>query len=56
MRPPLSKELWYSDDLELLKQLKFKQWNGKERRFVDNAVGNLFGPIVARAGDLLHWV
>jgi len=31
MRPPLSKELWYSDDKELLRQLKFKQWNGKER-------------------------
>lgn len=31
MRPPLSKELWYSDDKTLLKQLKFKQWNGKER-------------------------
>jgi programmed cell death 8 (apoptosis-inducing factor) len=31
MRPPLSKELWYSDDKQLLKELKFKQWNGKER-------------------------
>lgn len=31
MRPPLSKELWYCDDDELVSQLKFKQWNGKER-------------------------
>ena len=32
MRPPLSKELWYSDDKALVKQLQFKQWNGRERR------------------------
>jgi len=32
MRPPLSKELWFSADKELVKQLKFLQWNGKERR------------------------
>nr|AMY56536.1 AIF1 [Botryllus schlosseri] len=31
MRPPLSKELWYSDDRELARQLIFKQWNGKTR-------------------------
>ncbi|KAB7498693.1 Apoptosis-inducing factor 1, mitochondrial [Armadillidium nasatum] len=31
MRPPLSKELWFSDDPETAKTLKFKQWNGKER-------------------------
>ncbi|XP_071949729.1 apoptosis-inducing factor 1, mitochondrial-like [Antedon mediterranea] len=31
MRPPLSKELWFSDDKEGIKQFKFKQWNGKER-------------------------
>lgn len=31
MRPPLSKELWYSDDPELSRQLIFKQWNGKTR-------------------------
>ncbi|XP_045609743.2 apoptosis-inducing factor 1, mitochondrial isoform X2 [Procambarus clarkii] len=31
MRPPLSKELWYSDDAEAAKKLRFKQWNGKER-------------------------
>lgn len=31
MRPPLSKELWFCDDDELVSQLKFKQWNGKER-------------------------
>ncbi|XP_042893646.1 apoptosis-inducing factor 1, mitochondrial-like isoform X2 [Penaeus japonicus] len=31
MRPPLSKELWYSDDPETASKLRFKQWNGKER-------------------------
>ncbi|KAL5011777.1 hypothetical protein ScPMuIL_010328 [Solemya velum] len=31
MRPPLSKELWFSDDKAAVSQLKFKQWNGKER-------------------------
>ncbi|XP_059483923.1 apoptosis-inducing factor 1, mitochondrial [Neocloeon triangulifer] len=31
MRPPLSKELWFNDDQEATKNLKFKQWNGKER-------------------------
>ncbi|XP_050726642.1 apoptosis-inducing factor 1, mitochondrial-like isoform X2 [Eriocheir sinensis] len=31
MRPPLSKELWYTEDLEAAKLLRFKQWNGKER-------------------------
>ncbi|XP_059351393.1 apoptosis-inducing factor 1, mitochondrial-like [Daphnia carinata] len=30
MRPPLSKELWFSDDPEVSNKLKFKQWNGKE--------------------------
>uniref|UniRef100_A0A914XKL1 Apoptosis-inducing factor 1, mitochondrial n=1 Tax=Plectus sambesii TaxID=2011161 RepID=A0A914XKL1_9BILA len=31
MRPPLSKELWFSDDRSVSKTLRFKQWNGKER-------------------------
>uniref|UniRef100_UPI00359009C3 apoptosis-inducing factor 1, mitochondrial n=1 Tax=Myxine glutinosa TaxID=7769 RepID=UPI00359009C3 len=31
MRPPLSKELWFSDDVEAEETLCFKQWNGKER-------------------------
>ncbi|KAG8224807.1 hypothetical protein J437_LFUL002252 [Ladona fulva] len=31
MRPPLSKELWFSEDKEAVENLKFKQWNGKER-------------------------
>ncbi|CAG0915148.1 unnamed protein product [Notodromas monacha] len=31
MRPPLSKELWFGDDAASLKNLMFKQWNGKER-------------------------
>ncbi|KAL0272733.1 UNVERIFIED_CONTAM: hypothetical protein PYX00_005594 [Menopon gallinae] len=29
MRPPLSKEMWFHDDPELLEKLKYKQWNGK---------------------------
>ncbi|KAI5630358.1 apoptosis-inducing factor 1, mitochondrial isoform X2 [Silurus asotus] len=31
MRPPLSKELWFSDDPAVTEALRFKQWNGKER-------------------------
>jgi len=31
MRPPLSKELWFSDDPNMTDTLRFKQWNGKER-------------------------
>ncbi|XP_063814606.1 apoptosis-inducing factor 1, mitochondrial [Pseudophryne corroboree] len=31
MRPPLSKELWFSDDPDMKQTLRFKQWNGKER-------------------------
>ncbi|XP_034745296.1 apoptosis-inducing factor 1, mitochondrial isoform X10 [Etheostoma cragini] len=31
MRPPLSKELWFSDDPGVTETLRFKQWNGKER-------------------------
>uniref|UniRef100_A0A673NA86 Apoptosis-inducing factor 1, mitochondrial n=1 Tax=Sinocyclocheilus rhinocerous TaxID=307959 RepID=A0A673NA86_9TELE len=31
MRPPLSKELWFSDDPKATETLHFKQWNGKER-------------------------
>ncbi|XP_047183751.1 apoptosis-inducing factor 1, mitochondrial isoform X2 [Scophthalmus maximus] len=31
MRPPLSKELWFSDDASVTETLRFKQWNGKER-------------------------
>ncbi|XP_066571091.1 apoptosis-inducing factor 1, mitochondrial isoform X2 [Amia ocellicauda] len=31
MRPPLSKELWFSDDPNVTDTLQFKQWNGKER-------------------------
>jgi len=36
MRPPLSKEFWYSEDDEAVANLRFKQWNGKERRYVYN--------------------
>ena len=41
MRPPLSKEVWYTERdppdysipwWELEKDLRFEQWNGKERR------------------------
>lgn len=31
MRPPLSKELWFSEDPNVVETLRFKQWNGKER-------------------------
>lgn len=31
MRPPLSKELWYGDDTEMVKSLNFHQWNGTTR-------------------------
>ena len=31
MRPPLSKELWFSEDREAAKYFQFKQWNGKQR-------------------------
>ncbi|XP_022086812.1 apoptosis-inducing factor 1, mitochondrial-like [Acanthaster planci] len=31
MRPPLSKEFWFSKDRESIASLKFTQWNGKER-------------------------
>lgn len=33
MRPPLSKEFWYGDDDVAVANLRFKQWNGKERRY-----------------------
>ncbi|KAF2905644.1 hypothetical protein ILUMI_00534 [Ignelater luminosus] len=31
MRPPLSKEIWFNEDQEAVKNLTFKQWNGSER-------------------------
>lgn len=33
MRPPLSKDLWTTEDGELVDQLKFKMYNGNVRRF-----------------------
>ncbi|KAL1441718.1 hypothetical protein MTO96_008435 [Rhipicephalus appendiculatus] len=39
MRPPLSKELWLSD--EARKTLSFKQWNGRERSIFFRARGLL---------------
>ena len=33
MRPPLSKELWFSEDENVGDTLIFKSWNGKERRY-----------------------
>jgi len=37
MRPPLSKELWYSGDPEAAQKFEFKQWNGKWRNiFFEN--------------------
>ncbi|XP_066259288.1 apoptosis-inducing factor 1, mitochondrial [Euwallacea similis] len=31
MRPPLSKEIWFSDNKTVTQNLTFKQWNGSER-------------------------
>jgi len=45
MRPPLSKELWFSTDLGKPKQLKFLQWNGKERRYLFD-INVIFIPIL----------
>ncbi|CAF4421931.1 unnamed protein product, partial [Rotaria magnacalcarata] len=32
MRPPLSKDIWYTDDDDLIQKHSFKQWHGKEKR------------------------
>ncbi|KAI7858497.1 apoptosis-inducing factor, mitochondrion-associated, C-term-domain-containing protein [Circinella umbellata] len=34
MRPPLSKELWFSEDPEVAKTLVFKDWQGTERNTI----------------------
>ncbi|KAF7732580.1 Apoptosis-inducing factor 1, mitochondrial [Apophysomyces ossiformis] len=34
MRPPLSKELWFSEDPEVAKNLVFKDWQGTERNTI----------------------
>lgn len=31
MRPPLSKDMWFTEDKSLTDQLKFKTWSGRER-------------------------
>ena len=31
-RPPLSKQLWFTEDQAAVEALKFKHWNGKEMR------------------------
>ncbi|CAF0999034.1 unnamed protein product [Rotaria magnacalcarata] len=38
MRPPLSKDIWYTDDDDLISKHSFKQWNGNEKSlyFFDN--------------------
>ncbi|CAF0984749.1 unnamed protein product [Rotaria sordida] len=38
MRPPLSKDIWYTDDEDIIQKHSFKQWNGKEKSlyFFDN--------------------
>ncbi len=33
MRPPLSKELWVSEDPNVGTNLKFTSWEGKEERY-----------------------
>jgi apoptosis-inducing factor 1 len=32
MRPPLSKDLWLTEDEKLVAELRFKQYSGNERR------------------------
>ena len=34
MRPPLSKEMWFNKTEETTEQLSFKDWQGKERKYV----------------------
>ena len=34
MRPPLSKDVWYTDDEDVIQKHSFKQWNGREKRFL----------------------
>ena len=33
MRPPLSKDVWYTDDDAVVQRHAFKQWNGQEKTF-----------------------
>lgn len=65
MRPPLSKELWFSDDQEAVKKLNFKQWNGTERSLFyepddfyinceDLTITEHGGVAVARGWDVSH--
>ncbi|KAM3836085.1 apoptosis-inducing factor 1, mitochondrial-like, partial [Diretmus argenteus] len=44
MRPPLSKELWFSDDPTVTDTLRFKQWNGKERSIYFQPPSFYIGP------------
>lgn len=34
MRPPLSKEMWFNKSEETTENLSFKDWQGKERKYV----------------------
>ncbi|RLV85370.1 hypothetical protein DV515_00016031 [Chloebia gouldiae] len=45
MRPPLSKELWFSDDPDVTETLRFKQWNGKERRYMALQPPSFYVPV-----------
>ncbi|CAF1262518.1 unnamed protein product [Rotaria sordida] len=36
MRPPLSKDIWYTNDNELIEKHSFKQWNGEEKSLYFN--------------------
>jgi programmed cell death 8 (apoptosis-inducing factor) len=36
MRPPLSKDIWYTDDDDVIQKHSFKQWNGNEKRLFFN--------------------
>ncbi|KAI8359064.1 apoptosis-inducing factor, mitochondrion-associated, C-term-domain-containing protein [Choanephora cucurbitarum] len=40
MRPPLSKELWFSEDPNVAQTLDFKDWSGTERNIVYQDIDN----------------
>lgn len=47
MRPPLSKDLWMTEDEKLIEDLRFKQYNGNERR-LGRKLENFFFKIVKK--------
>lgn len=41
MRPPLSKEMWFNKEEEATEKLSFKDWQGKERKYVFGGEGEI---------------